>query len=170
MPEIILVPEDGTGVADANTYVTIERADEILNERGRVKEWIEADLHEKQRALISAFRVLNQLNWKGERSTQTQRGAWPRADVINEYGDAVLDADAIPERLEYAQAALARRFLKDDLFERADQKAVQGSSASSRSRSVQAGHPRNLAIVPDEVLNDIRCFLHLHAIKLVRAA
>ncbi|MAR55997.1 MAG: hypothetical protein CMM93_02335 [Rickettsiales bacterium] len=73
------VTEDGTGLAEANSYVSVAEADAYHADRGNAA-WIGED-SAKQSALIKATDYLEQTygrRWKGERLYADQALEWPR--------------------------------------------------------------------------------------------
>jgi hypothetical protein len=105
-----LVVEDGTGLADANSYISVADADTYHSDRGHT-DWTAAAAEEKEQALILATQYLDgryRKRWKGYKSTTGQALSWPRLNVRDEDGYS-LDG-TIPARLTYAtaEAALAQ--------------------------------------------------------------
>jgi len=97
-----LIIEDGTIVANANTYLTEAEANTILENFGYVltPATAEADLRTAAQYLES-FRN----NYQGSKVSSTQSLQWPRTDV---YIDCFAFAsDEIPEELKFAQALAA---------------------------------------------------------------
>lgn len=91
------IPEDGTGVPGANSYCSVEYADEYFLLRGR-NEWISLTLDAKESALVSATDYIG-LRWGqrfvGHPYTTTQGLPWPRllcGQTAAYYPDALLRA------------------------------------------------------------------------------
>lgn len=77
----MLVIEDGSGVLDANSYVTIEETDAFLAERRRTA-WEALDESEKEANIIRAADFLNTAyRWSGEPLTTEQSMALPTSVV-----------------------------------------------------------------------------------------
>lgn len=73
-----LVVEDGTGLTNANSFVSVADADTYLADRGRTA-WAALTTQQKEAALINATDFLNAaFGWVGYRNTATQALAWPR--------------------------------------------------------------------------------------------
>ena len=105
-----LVVEDGTGLSNANSYISVAEADTYHSNRGNT-EWAAATNEEKEQALILATQYLDgryRKKWKGVKSSVSQALSWPRISVYDEDGYS-LDG-TIPSRLTYAtaEAALAK--------------------------------------------------------------
>lgn len=90
MPFIV---EDGTGVAGATSYLSVEDAD-LFHEDGLYSDdWLEVTLTlpRKERALMAASRMLDDLwRWNGVSATTVQGLDWPLLGIT---GDAVFPSD-----------------------------------------------------------------------------
>lgn len=112
---VVIVKEDGTGLANANSYATLAEAEAYLENTGRSAEgnWLTADTKGKNSALIQATDYLDQIfrtRYKGQQLTSEQRLQWPRCGVYDDRGILVAEAD-IPEAvgnaaIEYAFEAV----------------------------------------------------------------
>lgn len=75
-----MIPEDGTGLADANAYVSIEFADEYFSAR-KNEAWAGLDSAAKEAAIIKATDYLEAVyweKWQGEKLKEDQALAFPR--------------------------------------------------------------------------------------------
>ena len=114
---ITLTVEDGSGVADANTYITISGANDYFEQFGETA-WIGTDDSGtgaptdtvKAQALLAAMRYLEYLPWKGVKYAQSQALEWPRSDVVDRDNRDV-DEDVVPSVVARAQCELALRCL-----------------------------------------------------------
>jgi hypothetical protein len=78
-----LVVEDGTGLANANTYASVEEFTTFMTDRGETT-IAEADEDQKEVALIKSADYMMQkyrMLWKGSRAQTDQRLDWPRRGV-----------------------------------------------------------------------------------------
>ena len=101
MPTIIV--EDGTGVANANSYVDTTYLTTYASNRGLV---LPQNQETQERMLIKATDYLEALRvkFKGTKAVDTQELQWPRKDV---YIDGIEFAkNNIPEELKKAQCQL----------------------------------------------------------------
>jgi len=101
--------EDGTGIANANSYVDTAFADEYFADRG-VTAWA-GDAAAKQGALIKATDYVEGRfgrRWIGEMANATQGLSWPRKDTD-------FDIDEIPLKLKQACSEYALRALSGPL-------------------------------------------------------
>lgn len=107
------VVEDGTGLATANSYLSVAGATAYFEAYSDPSEWNLASTSDRETALRMATQWIDNRfrgRWKGTRGTATQRLAWPRAGVVDEDGYGVED-DEVPQRLEEATAEMALRFV-----------------------------------------------------------
>ena len=98
----MFIPEDGTGLPDANSYGTVEDADSYFTLRA-LNGWSALALEAKQAALVQATDYIEMRFaelFRGERLTETQALAFPR--VIPGYSE-------MPNRLAYATYEYAIR-------------------------------------------------------------
>lgn len=108
--------EDGTGVADANAYITVEYADAYFTDRA-VTAWTGADAV-KQAAIIKATDFI-ETRWgskfKGspEFLDPRQPLGFPRLNLYDPAGQLV---EGIPEKLKKATAEYALRALSGELM------------------------------------------------------
>jgi DnaT-like ssDNA binding protein len=115
------------GGASANSYVTLQNAEDYHDSRLNTEAWANATADNKTRALLMAANRLQSENWLGSRVTTTQRLAWPRmyvqkVDGIGPgygwgygygwlFGDVYLTTE-IPQRVKDAQCELALSLLE----------------------------------------------------------
>lgn len=100
-----LVIEDGTIVADANSYVDVTELRDYADLRAITSLPVaDADC---EPLLIKAMDYLESLRarYKGSKTDPTQSLQWPRQDVYID--NILLDANTIPRELKYAQMQLA---------------------------------------------------------------
>jgi len=102
---VTIVVEDGTGVADANSYVTLDEARTYAEQRGVT---LSADDNELGALLVKATDYLEarECDYQGERAdcVTPQTLAWPRSGVVLCCEDFA--EDAIPAQLKAAQNTL----------------------------------------------------------------
>lgn len=113
-----LTVEDGTGLANAESYISVTDADTYHTNRGNTG-WTGAD-SVKEAALRKATDYMIQvyrLRWKGAPINDTMALDWPREEVpkagMNEA--YFWPEDEVPLRVTYACAELALRALSADL-------------------------------------------------------
>ena len=97
--------------ATANSYVTLAEADSYFETVPDSHSWDNKTDDKKNRALISATRWIDTLNWYGQRCDNEQALSWPRN---NYHVDRVeLTCDAIPNDIKYATYELAFALAND---------------------------------------------------------
>jgi len=131
---LTLVVEDGSGKADANSYLSLADADAFHEGNLWNEDWPgtePADEASKDRALVTATRLLDQQwRWFGYKLTDTQALQWPRVQVpdrdsprnaarntavrIGGYPNlqVYLPSDEVPQAIERATALLALEVVK----------------------------------------------------------
>lgn len=102
------------GNASANSYVTVAEADTYFDERlhPSIATWTGEDTDDKERALITATRRLDQEDWQGVRVDTAQALDWPRYWATDEDGEEY-ESDTIPQPVKDATCELALRLLID---------------------------------------------------------
>jgi len=104
---LTIIPEDGSGLATANSYVTEAEVEAYAETSLTSSTWIdETNVEIKKAAIISASRQLTSaVNWKGIRATDTQCLAWPRLEVVVD-GIAIAE-DVVPKPVKEACCEMA---------------------------------------------------------------
>lgn len=106
----MLIIEDGTGVAAAESYAT---AEELARYAVKFGATIPAEQVAQEALLRRAALAMDGMTWKGRKSSSEQALAWPRREIR-------LDGENKPERylparIQYGQMALAAEIYADDL-------------------------------------------------------
>lgn len=101
---ITIVVEDGTGVADANSYVSVADARTYASNRGIV---LPSDDDEVAAMLIRSTDYLEaqECRYQGKRTSSSQSLAWPRTGVFLNCDE--VPSNVIPKSLIAAQVQLA---------------------------------------------------------------
>jgi hypothetical protein len=106
-----LTVEDGTGLTNAESYLSVADTDTYLANHGNPTVWSSASTAQKEESLRLATQYLDAqygARWKGRRSNEDQRLNWPREGVVD--ADAyVIDTDEMPQALKDACAEMAYR-------------------------------------------------------------
>lgn len=98
--ETRIVVEDGRGLENANSYVSVSYADLYARDRNW-DSWLSQSEYVRSAALIKAMDYVDTLfQWKGTRKYRNQSLAFPRVNIIDSDGFS-LDGE-IPERLKKA--------------------------------------------------------------------
>lgn len=99
-------PEDGTGTEGANSYTTLEYADDYHVDRGNAA-WASAEVSQRQAALVKATDYIEQnyaAKWLGNPVSADQALSWPRTNQ-----------NGMPGTLQAATSLLALEALTKDL-------------------------------------------------------
>jgi len=110
-----LTVEDGTGLADAQSYISVTDADTHFSARG-ITLWDTLLEAEKEQALTRATDYMVQAyrtRWLGERVLSTQALDWPREGV--EVDGFEIDAGFVPAEVKRACAELAFKAASGEL-------------------------------------------------------
>ena len=110
--------EDGTGLPNADAYVSVADADAYHAAQGSPTSWSSASTSAKEDGIRQATTYLDAKfarRWKGARSNELQALRWPRCNVIDLDGYLV-DSKSIPARLEHATAELALKVVEGDVL------------------------------------------------------
>lgn len=108
-----LVVEDGTGLASANSYLSLADANSYFEARRNPETWSSADESAREQALRVGTDYLDSKygdQWVGIRSTKAQALDWPRALAYDVDGYPI-EVDEVPKRLKHATAEMALRYL-----------------------------------------------------------
>lgn len=133
---IELIVEDGTGVADANTYLTAEYVSEYAETIGSA---VWDDNESKQAvALIQATRFIDMKyrgSLQGTIMRSTQGLLWPRSSFVDTNGKDIV-AGSLPKALKDAVAHAAIMYLENGTL---DLNANSGNNIKSSSVKVGGG-------------------------------
>jgi hypothetical protein len=132
-----LVVEDGTGIADANSYIEAAWADTYHADRGNTA-WASAQATAKEQALIKATDYIETRfgdRFKGfPEFIDTPQGlSFPRLKLYDRYGQVIT---GIPDNLKKATAEYALRALEAELMPDPD---VDASGLPVKSVSEKVG-------------------------------
>lgn len=92
-------------VVNANSWVSLEEADDYLDSSVLYGDWNELGGDEQARALISAFRILDRANWAGAKTDPDQPTSHPRSGLLVD-GVEVAD-DEVHQLVKSAQIEYA---------------------------------------------------------------
>lgn len=126
---LTLTVEDGTGLANANSFASLAEANSyhegIVAAHRSV--WDSASDTTKSESLVMATRLLDrQTQWIGERKLSTQALSWPRNEAECD-GHEVLST-IVPQPVKDATSELARLLVANDLTKDVEQNELGGIS------------------------------------------
>lgn len=105
-----LIVEDGTGLAGAESYVSVSEAGAYLRARGNAEAWDELEQVDREIALRKASDFMRQIyrqRWAGARVHYEQRLDWPRYSVVVD--DFTVPSNVVPVDVKQACSELALR-------------------------------------------------------------
>lgn len=147
MPTIIV--EDGSGVANANSYTSLSDADVYFGTRLFSDVWASSTESTKQIALIQSARTLDSyMVWFGLKADSSQAMQWPRVRVYeqrNGSDEPVELVDVVPNEIRDAQCELAIHLLGGDRTVAAD---TAGFSELSISGAISFKVDSNTQLIP----------------------
>lgn len=112
MPVVVIATP---GADNANSYATVAEASAYHQGHLTPDAWVNAELDSKNRALVTATRLLDQhMIWIGRAATESQSLGWPRiyARTRNGY---LYSHDVVPTAVKDATSELARRLLESGM-------------------------------------------------------
>lgn len=111
----VFTVETGVGASDANSYTSVEFADDyIVTNIYASGDWMALDDTVKQYLLVRASRNIDaRTTWKGRRAYQDQGLKWPRNGVYDEDGFLIHD-DCVPTIVQEAICEFASYLMEDD--------------------------------------------------------
>lgn len=105
--------EDGTGLAAANSLISVADADQIDENFTSSATWVAATQAVKENALREATRYMNyHYDWAGYKVDPDQGCQWPRYETYDEDENAI-DSDIVPQRVKEAITYLAVKVVND---------------------------------------------------------
>lgn len=113
-----MIVENGTGLTDANSYVSVEFADDYFSARG-VSEWDNLETEKKEQLLIKATDFIDCIyQWKGKKEFESQALRFPRVNLRDYEG---MEIKGIPSCLKQAVCDASLLANSGELFETAEQ-------------------------------------------------
>jgi hypothetical protein len=108
--------EDGTGLATANSYVSLSEADDYFApDLNFAATWDGLSDTAKEYSLAWASRILDQkTDWRGTRVDEDSGLRWPRSYVYDR-DDNLIDDNVVPKPVKDATCELAKYLQENDL-------------------------------------------------------
>jgi hypothetical protein len=106
--------EDGTGLAAANSYASVEETKDILyTDPLRYAAFNSANTKERENALALASTYLDtRFQWNGSKAVDTSALRWPR-DYAYDRDSVLISSTVIPTTLKHATALMASLMLEE---------------------------------------------------------
>lgn len=122
----MLMVEDGTGKADANSYISIADADTYNTNWVNNSTWTNAADAEKERMLLQAARYIDTFDYVAIRLKTDQALAWPRTVG---YIDGKYYYGKVPVDIKNAQVEVAIKLIDGlELFSDSDGETIKSES------------------------------------------
>lgn len=147
-------------VVGTNTYVTLAEADTHLGDAIGAESWGFLDDDTKNRALLTAFRLLERQQWQGDPVGSVQ---WPAVGVIDCDGNPVDDA-TVPADIKAAQIELAYLITVDNTIVSKtttfdNTKRLKAGSAEIEFFNADGSNNEVVGRFPPTIMELIRCYL-----------
>ena len=121
------------GGLKSNSYVTVAAADEHAGSRLQSQSWEDADDDLKTKALLTAVRRIDLLNFTGWRFNWEQALRWPRYGILDRDGWWIKD-NTIPKDILIAQIELSIAYLDYQQFRDSEVSPVSNLAAFSDAK------------------------------------
>ena len=170
---LLLVKENGSGLANANAYANAADADAYHEGHLYATAWVGATAEQKDAALVMATRLIDaEYQFGGVKATFAQALQWPRAECRSPDDEDELPSNAVPKAVRDATCEQARELLIVDrtaapegeglkyFFEASSQKGYDKND----KRPVISGVAQSLLAKLGELLNR-----RSGAVRLIRA-
>ena len=149
---LTLVVEDGSGLTNANSYISVADATSYFDGHLYSSEWDDASNTQRETALVMASRLLDEwIDWSGARATENQGLRWPRYNTYDRDGYA-LDSNIVPPFLEVATAEQALYLLRSDLTVAPDTQGYKELQVGSLKLVIDKADRDKVGVIPDAVL------------------
>lgn len=156
-----LIVEDGSGLANAEAYISVADADTHHANRGMTN-WATMSTNEKEQAIRRAADYMGQayrLRWAGYRMTDAQALDWPRFEVpradAGYSGYAYYANDVVPAEVVRANAELALRAAAGELTADLDAAVIEETVGPITVKYAQGDTKLKRYPVIDRMLNPL---------------
>jgi len=175
---VAIVVEDGTGKADAESYISVSDASSYHSARGNAAWAALASDTVREQCLRKATEYMGQVYgeaWAGYRVSSTQALDWPRYEVPRRdigavgYLLAFWASDAVPEAVQRACAELALRAASGDLLADLGQPAIEKTVGPITVRYAEGARQTKRYPAVDGMLTPFLKAGGTSAIQVVRA-
>ena len=143
-----MVVEDGTGIQNANSYVTIEYADSYFQARNS-SGWSSLTTAIKESALIQVTDFIDNIfQWYGKKEFENQSLRFPRKNLTDYEGAEI---KGVPDCLKQAVCDAAIITLKSELFQSSE---VNGDVVSENITSLSFTYSKTERKITSRTLYD----------------
>lgn len=153
--------------SNANSYVSVSDADTYFAARYGADDWSALSPTQKESLLITATRIIDNLNFGGVKETAAQALEWPRLYVYDRRGDTIATT-SYPVHLTNAVLEQALVLLNSDEVDA----TISSESVSMDGLSISKTY-RNRSVLNENVENELKAigdgaFYKRKPISLVR--
>lgn len=132
-------------VVGTNSYITRAEANTYFAEALHAATWDAATDENKDKALVTAFRMIDRQTWEGEKTVSSQVQEFPRTGLTDKDGNAV-SSSSVPQEVKDGQAELALSLLDDLTVQSQASTGTNVKEVDAKGVSVTFFNPSN----PDE--------------------
>jgi hypothetical protein len=141
---ITIVVEDGTGLANANSYVSRAECETYHEKHLYSDDWDNASDGQKDKAIAMASMVLDrQMTWRGYQKKESQALDFPRIFIrrtdlaISETSQMWWPDDEVPQPIKDAACELARLLLGENRSEDPEGKGIKSLGLGSGALDIE---------------------------------
>jgi hypothetical protein len=143
------------GAANANSYLTNAEAEVLLEQTPVYSVWDTKNPTEQDNALMEATRLLDEyVDWNGKIAGDTQALRWPRSEVTDPDGRAVLST-VVPTAIKTATALFAAELLSTDRQLERDDTGIRSVGVAG-AVSVTFDKTDKKKVIPERVRSVVR--------------
>lgn len=119
-----MIVEDGTGISNADSYISLEDAEAYVSSSFFTGDWSELTNSQKESLLKTSSMYLDSFySWYGEKSVQTSGLRWPRVGV-EDSDDIEVPSNSIPNKIKWATVEMSIYLASTNLLEESDSRGV----------------------------------------------
>ncbi len=149
-----LIAEDGTGLSNADSYVSVAQADSYVSDTFFSGEWVTNDTTTKEKLLKNATRLIDSFfDFNGEKSVATSSLRWPRTGVYDKDGIEISSA-LVPKGIIFATIEMAIALQANNFVGENESRGV--SSVKVDAIEIQFERSEKTLKIPSSVTHYIR--------------
>lgn len=141
-----------------NSYITVANANTYFASSLSNDDWSALDDDTKERALITATRMIDRQIWSGAKTSDAQALQWPRTGVIDSYGNDV-SSGSVPQAIIDATCELALAIYQDPTIQTTKSTSTNTKRVKAGSAEVEFFRPQKIGRFPTLVQELIGQFL-----------
>ena len=148
---LVIVPEDGTGLPNANSYISQAEGDAYFEAHLYGDSWTNASTEDKDKAMAHATRLLDaHTNWRtGSKKTANQALQWPREGAYKDGFE--ISPSVVPVEVKNATAELAMLMISNNLTADVDQNNLNSITLGKGALEIEFNDSRPKRQIPFHV-------------------